>query len=398
MAKQAAPKSSIPVVPKRTDGYVTKIAPKTVFRTRQDIATWKAALRQAENMDAPKRTKLHLLYKDISLDALLSSQLHNRRSITVSAPFALRKGDTPDEQTTAMVASLPWFAQLIGHIVDSEAFGTTVIEFVTDKTGVLRPVLLPRQNIIPESGLLLFDETATTGIPFRDAKEYGTWLLEFGEPSNLGTLNKAVPHVLFKRFAQSCWSELCEIYGIPPRVMKTNTQDAAMLTRAEQMMTDMGAAAWFIIDETETFEFAKGASTTGDVYGNLIALCNNEMSLLFSGAVIGQDTKNGNFSKETVSVEQLMRLAESDKRLVEGYMNTLVLPALFRIGLIPDGLVFAFLPQEDTEELYTRTIGFMQYLEPDLEWINLKFGTQFTGLKQSSGGTGANFQPDPKKK
>ncbi|WP_446662918.1 phage portal protein family protein, partial [Flavobacterium psychrophilum] len=34
-------------------------------------------------------------------------------------------------------------------------------------------------------------------------------------------LNKAVSHVLFKRFAQSCWSELCEIYGIPPRVLKT---------------------------------------------------------------------------------------------------------------------------------------------------------------------------------
>ena len=27
-----------------------------------------------------------------------------------------------------------------------------------------------------------------------------------------GLLNKAVPHVLFKKFAQSCWSELCEIY------------------------------------------------------------------------------------------------------------------------------------------------------------------------------------------
>lgn len=387
--------SALPVVAKRTDGYVTKIAPKTVFRTRQDIATWKNAIRQAENVDNPKRVKLQQLYKDITLDALLSSQLYNRKMITVSASFSLRKDDTVDEESTALCASLPWFGNLIGHIIDSQAFGTTVIEFITDKTGVLRPVLLPRQNIVPETGILLFDETATTGIDFRNAKEYGTWLLEFGSPDDLGILNKAVPHVLFKRFAQSCWSELCEIYGIPPRVMKTNTQDPAMLGRAEQMMMDMGAAAWFIIDETESFEFAKGASTTGDVYGNLIALCNNEMSLLFSGAVIGQDTKNGNYSKEAVSVEQLMRLAEGDKRLVEGYMNTSVLPALFRIGMLPDGLAFAFHPQENTQELYTRTIGFMQYLDPDLEWINKKFGTQFTGIKQA-GATGANFPPAPK--
>jgi hypothetical protein len=118
--------------------------------------------------------------------------------------------------------------------------------------------------------------------------------------------------------------------------------------------------------------------------------------MLLHGAIIGQDTKNGNESKEKVSVNQLLRLAESDKRLVEGYMNTTVLPALFRIGMLPDGLVFAFDPQEDTDELYTRTIGFMQYLEPDIEWINQKFGTQFTGINKT-GGSGANFQPAPKK-
>jgi len=130
--------------------------------------------------------------------------------------------------------------------------------------------------------------------------------------------------------------------------MKTNTQDPAMLDRAEMMMRDMGAAAWFIIDDSEEFEFATGAVTTGDVYNNLIKLCNNENSILIVGAIIGQDTKNGNESKEKVSVQQLMRLVESDKRLVEGYMNTVALPGLFKIGLLPEGLTFAYDPQEDT--------------------------------------------------
>ena len=72
--------------------------------------------------------------------------------------------------------------------------------------------------------------------------------MEFGSPRNYGLLNKAVPHALFKKFAHSCWSELCEIYGIPPRYIKTNTQDPEMLDRAEQMLRDMGSAAYFIID------------------------------------------------------------------------------------------------------------------------------------------------------
>lgn len=400
--KQRSLKATVPTQPtvaKRTDGYAAQIAPKSISRTRQDIATWKAALRQADNVDMPKRVLLHKLYKDIMLDALLSSQISNRRMISTAAPFSLNKGDTQDEVSTALLKSLPWFSDLIGHIFDTQLSGTALVEMVTDKNGVLAPVLLPKQNIIAEKGILLLDETATTGIDYRNAKEYGSWIMEFGRPDDFGILNKAVPHVLMKRFAQSCWSELCEIYGIPPRVMKTNTQDLAMLDRAEVMMRDMGAAAWFIIDDSEDFEFATGAATNGDVYSNLIRLCNNENSLLMSGAVIGQDTKNGNESKEKVSVEQLMRLAESDKRLVEGYMNTVVLPGLFKIGLLPDGLIFAFDPQEDTGELYTRTIGFLQYMDVDPEWVKLKFGIEVTGVKQSTaGGTGANFPTDPKKK
>ncbi len=399
--KAPVPTSAQPTVAKRTDGYAYKIAPKTISRTRQDIATMKSAWRQADNVDMPKRVLLQKLYKDIMLDALLSSQIANRRMISTSAPFTLKKGDAIDDVSTALLKSLPWFSDLIGHIWDTQMSGTALVEMVTDKNGVLMPVLIPKTNVIPEKGILLLDETATEGILYREAKEYGSWLMEFGKPDDWGLLMKAVPHVLMKRFAQSCWSELCEIYGIPPRVMKTNTQHPAMLDRAEMMMRDMGAAAWFIIDDSEQFEFATGAVTSGDVYNNLIKLCNNEDSILIVGAIIGQDTKNGNESKEKVSVEQLMRLAESDKRLVEAYMNIVVLPGFYKIGLLPDGLIFAYDPQEDTDDLYTHTVGFMQYLEPDIDWINEKFGVKFLGVKQTTppaGGTGSNFQPDPKKK
>ena len=397
-----APAPTQPTVAKRTDGYYAQIAPKTISRTRQDIAAMKTAWRQKDNVLMPKQVLLQKLYKDIMLDALLSSQIGNRRMISTSAPFSLNKGETLDEASTDLLKSLPWFSDLIGHIWDSQMTGTALVEMVTDKNGVLNPVLIPKTNIIPEKGILLLDETSFDGVLYREAKEYGSWLMEFGKPDDWGLLMKAVPHVLMKRFAQSCWSELCEIYGIPPRVMKTNTQNPAMLDRAEMMMRDMGAAAWFIIDDSEEFEFATGAVTTGDVYNNLIRLCNNENSILIVGAIIGQDTKNGNESKEKVSVEQLMRLAESDKRLVEGYMNTVVLPTLFKIGLLPDGLIFAYDQQENLDELYTRTIGFLEYYEIAPEFIKYKFWVDFIGARQATlppaGGTGGNFPPDPKKK
>jgi len=400
-----ATKTTTPRKKAGTDNsYFGRIKPKAISQTRNDIAVWKAARTQAQNIDNPRRAKLQNLYNDIMMDALLSSQIENRRMQTLQSSFSLSDASGKlNEEATALIKASTWFPVLISAIIDSNFYGPTLTELIPSYSpplegagggragggragggragGGLQIAVIPRNNIVPETGMLYWDETDSNGLPYREAKEYGTWLLEFGQPTNFGLLNKAVPHVLFKRFAQSCWSELCEIYGIPPRVMKTNTQDPAMLTRAEQMMRDMGAAAWFIIDETEAFEFAKGADTNGDVYNNLIRLCNNEMSLLISGAVIGQDTKNGNESKETISVEMLEILINADKRMVEGYMNTLVLPALQQIGMLKGELLFSFDPQEDVTMLWTMTKEVLPFMEVDPEWIKTKFGIEVTGTK-----------------
>ena len=88
-------------------------------------------------------------------------------------------------------------------------------------------------------------------------------------------------------------------------------------------------------DNTEEFEFANGVNTNCDVYNNLIHLCNNEISMLVSGAIIGQDTRNGNESKEKISISLLDRLVDADKRMAEMYMNSIVIPSWIRIGWIP---------------------------------------------------------------
>jgi len=373
------------------DGYYSRIVPKAFSQARNDIAMWKAAIRQAMLIDYPKRIKLQILYKDIILDSLLTSQIENRKMQTVGSAFTLKDSNgNVNEEVTDFLKSSRFFYDLVQCMLDSVYYGTTVVELNSNSNG-LQVLMLPRRNIMPEKGILVLDELDVEGIDYRTIREYGTWLLEFGNSSDFGLLNKAIPQVLFKRFAQSCWSELCEIYGIPPRVMKTNTQDPVMLSRAEQMMRDMGAASWFIIDETETFDFAKGTNTGGDVYNNLIHLCNNEMSLLISGALIGQDTKNGNESKETVSIGMYHNLVNSDKRMVEGYFNSIVLPALFRIGLIPDGLTFEYLPQEDIALLWGMTKDALQYLEVDPVWIKSKFGIEVTGLKKSQGQATLSF-------
>ena len=180
--------------------------------------------------------------------------------------------------------------------------------------------------------------------------------------------------MLFKRFAQSCWSELCEIYGIPPRYLKTNTQDPEMLARAETMMRDMGTAAWFVIDESEVFEFAQSANTNGDVYRNLINLCNTEISMLISGAVLGQNTVNGNRSKEESSMRLRDNLTAADRVMVENYCNSVIIPALVQIGYLPKGLTFTYDKEEDPEKLWKMVTEVLPYKDVPNDYLKSKFG------------------------
>ncbi|MDY3402072.1 DUF935 family protein [Riemerella anatipestifer] len=362
------------------------IVPKAMARTRSDVMVWKNALALAQNPENPKYFPYYNLVADMMLDAHATSQINNRKLKSISANFSIKKpnGEVHEELTRQLQKSA-WFSNIISHILDSQFFGYTLIELDRKEGESQEPTitLVPRQNVIPQKGIILKDYSDDKGIDYINAHEYGTWLLDFGNVGELGLINKAIPHILFSRFAQSCWSELCEIYGIPPRVMKTNTQDPAALRRAERMLIDMGAAAWFIIDETENFEFANtGQPASGEVYNGLINLCRENISLLFSGAMIGQDTKFGTQGKEKISQDMLQELVNADQTLVEQMMNTKVLPALYAIGVLPeDGLYLEYDQVDDIGELWTRTKEILPYKEVDDEWIKQKFGIEVTGTK-----------------
>lgn len=349
---------------------------RSLSTARQDIADWNAARRAATSPTTPRQYRLQDIYQNCTTDALLSSQIANRTEPTLAAPFELVGADGQvDDAATAALAALPIVTDIIQQIVLSEFYGYSLCEI--DTTGQQPElVVLPRQNVDIVNGEYLADVNDASGIRYRELREFGRFILEFNS-GHLGILNKTVPHVLFKKFAQSCWSELCEIYGIPPLVLKTNTQDPEMRDAARQMLEQLGASAKMLIDTTEELQFATSVVTNGDVYNNLIRLCNNEISLVVSGAIVGQDTVNGNYSKEQASIDILDRLIDSDRRMVEQYMNAAVLPALAAINLLPAAaasLRFRFAATEDADQLWQKVKDVLPYKDVDNKWLAEKFG------------------------
>lgn len=374
---------------KKGKSMVSEIVPKSISQTRKDIKDWQESLDLMQIADEPKYWPYYNLLREILRDLHLKSQVNNRILKSLSRPFVIKGANGEiDEDLTNELQNQTWVYQLNKRIVETVFFGHSLVEFdyeINKTTKEIKFVtkLVPRQNVDPKNGYLYKDYADDKKIEYRKAKEYGSWLIEFGdiEDNDFGLLNGCVPQVLMKRFAQSCNSELCEIYGIPPRVMKTNTQDRLMVTRAEKMMSDMGAAAWFIIDENEEFEFAKGVSTNGDVYTNLMKFCNNELSMGISGVVVGQDTKNGSNSKEQTSVEIKNDLVESDLTLIEQYWNTTIIPALQQLGVLSGEFTFAYEPTEDLEKLWKMVVEALPHYEIDPEWVKSKFGIEVTGTK-----------------
>lgn len=375
--------------PTKNGKRVLQHTPKAINMMRKDIKTWKAALSAYSNPENPKAYPLQQLFTRIMDDGLLTSQVENRLNKVFSVDFVLKNpnGAINDEQTKILVES-GVYRDLTKAALYAQYFGYNLIELNTykDADGMMRisNELIPRENIIVSQGRFYPDYTEDKFIEYRNIREYGTWLLEF-KSSEFPLLNKAVKHVLMKDFAQSCWGELCEIYGIPPRFMKTDTQNPTMLKRAEAMMRDMGAAAWMIIDEEESFEFAKGIETSGDVYKNLINLCNNEMSMLISGAIIAQDTVNGSRSKDESAQDVLWEKVMEDLVVSTDYWNKNIIPALRRIGLLTGELTIEYNVPEDLDALWTKVVAALPHYEIDPNWVKDKFGIEITGKKETGG-------------
>ena len=396
----AQPAADAPkTIDRRKDtGIIRRVIKRQESVTRKDIADWKRARQQATSSYEPKQVLLQNLFEEIMLDALMTSQISVLRiGKSQGAEFELKIKGKKDEDQTQKFKDSGLFEDLVELIIEAQFFNHSVIEF-TYEGDELSAELIPRTNISPEVGKFYPDTQGTETIDYRTLPEFKKWIIEvYPRKRDLGLLNKAVPYVLIKKFALSCWSELCEIFGIPPRVMKTNTTDGEMLERAETMMREIGSAAYFIIDTTEEFEFAQGVATNGDVYKSIISTCDQQLSLLNLAAVLGQDTENGNRSKEESSAKLMEAVIKADKRLIESTFNKKILPALAAIGYLKPGLRLEISKEIDLEKLWKMVHEASQNYDIDPKWIRDTFGIAVISKKTfdatpPAGNDGANAE------
>lgn len=365
-----------------TTSLIQRIAQKQASQTARDMQHWRKAKQEATRIECPKRVQLDDLVTDLLYDTHLSSQMELRRDRSLAKPFSILNQDgKPDEDTTELLNKSNAFGELLRITLETPFFGHSLIEILPDSERGFTVSLLPRRHVVPPLGLLLLDVSSDKGIYYREDKGYGSSIIEIGYTDDLGILFDCAPATIYKRYAMASWSEFCEIYGIPPRVLKINTDDSEAMQRASVMMREMGSANWAIVDKDEDLSFASGMSDNGAIFQQLISAAKEDISIKICGATLGQDTLHGNRSKEETGIELLEAKCRSDRRMVERVMNATILPALASLGIIPDELSFSYPQEEDREALWQRTLALMPYYNMDEEWLRNTFGIEITDAK-----------------
>ena len=173
-----------------------QVVKKSILQIRRDIEDWKWSKHLALAPIEPKVYFLQDVFNDIAGDALLTSQLNNRREQTISAPFELVTQDgKPDDKITGIIQDIPIVTDVLGHIWDSEWYGCSVIDFSV-KNGFKNVELVNRRNIVAATGRFYPDTSLGNYIEYRNVSEFGNWILEF-DSGGIGLLDKVVPHILF---------------------------------------------------------------------------------------------------------------------------------------------------------------------------------------------------------
>lgn len=350
----------------------------TLYRITSDLSTFKNALQFAENIMYPNRLELYRLYKDVMLDAHLSSAINARKSYTLSTEYIVIDSKGEEVEPLSEMLRTKWFYDFVNLSLDSQYFGFSLIEFgdrIDDEFVSID--LVPRQYVKPEFQIVVPTTSAIEGVSYLEPP-YSNWCIGVGERTNLGILAKAAPLVLWKRGAITSYAEYTEMFGVPMRIMKTNAYDPDTRAMAENFMRNLGNSAYAIIgtDEEVNVIQAKNAAGSEAVFNGLIDKMDQQISKLILGGVGILDEKSFVGSTK-VQQDNFEMICQADKVFIENVFKYQLVPFLIKQGFPLKGCKI-IAKQDDIltlEEQFKIDSKLLDYYEIPAEYFNKKYGT-----------------------
>ena len=332
---------------KRIQKMVLELHRTTDALTRKDIQDWRSAWQLAINVDSPNRKTLYDIYRDAEIDLHLSGCIEQRKGFVLSRSFKLVDADGNENEEACHLLEQTWFKQLLKYALDSIYWGHSLIELgdiTTDGDGCptfSEVKLIPRKHVIPEYGRVISDlgQDWTSGVDYRQPP-FTDWLIEAGQPDDLGLLLKAATQTIPKKNMLSFWDTFGEIFGMPMRIAKTTSRDPNEQAKLLNMLSKAGTQLAMVAGMETEIEFVEsGKGDAYNVYDKRIDRANSELSKLIIGQTMTIED-GSSLSQSETHLEVFENLVKSDRDMLRDIVNNQLLPRMVKHGFPVKGLRF----------------------------------------------------------
>lgn len=276
------------------------------------------------------------------------------------------------------------FEKIIRGIVDSRAYGYTLIEVMDDLmevngTKMLKEVnIIERRNVLPnQSRVVQRQGIWAPGWDLESEKYKRNYILI--NTGGLGYFANLVPIVLAKKFTLSNYIGFAHTYGQPIIHGKTpndNDQDKKKLASDIAKSAEKRVVVTGMDDTIDVKTFT--VSNSERVFTGLINLTNQEVSNL----VLGSESMAGEtqaYAGSAKTHEDIYRSRiKKNRKYVENVMNEQVIPVLQAMGFISEGVYFKYSNQIEisTENKVKLFDMLTEKYEVDAETIDKEFGVR----------------------
>jgi Protein of unknown function (DUF935) len=316
---------------------INKLTISQLNRTPVDIGSWSTAVRGAESITHSRRKQLYELYHNAMSDGWLKELVKRRiRAITnIDCSFVKADG-TVDKKFNKQFKKL-WFKRLLEFGMEAMFYGHSLIEFEFDNVTktIQKTVLIPRQNVSPEFGVIManYGDYQNNVWNFRE-EPYRRYMIEHNAKDELGILLQATLYVLLKRGNMGDWATFNEMFGSPIRTYKYNPQFPESRVEAENSAKAAGNAAYIVLPEGVEFALHNGNSSGQTAtYKDLRDAMNEELSISIVGQTltVAQGNKGARSLGEVHQAVQ-EEMHKEDRKEITFWLNEMVLPILRNYG------------------------------------------------------------------
>lgn len=349
---------------KRNDKNLNSFTSRTgLNRIRQDVSTWRDAMREAEAGQFPHRVKMQRLFVDTVLNGHVSACIEKRKNLTLLRDIEVYNPDESENEELEALFETEWFRQFMSYALDAIFYGYSLVSLGDIINGQYSKIdVIKRWYISPDRQNVTIHQYNLSGYEFLKPP-YDLWHVWCTTPSENGMSNvgygllyKVAVYEIINRAMLGFNADAAELYGQPIRVGTTTKTDEGERAEFASMLSQMGSSGWIVKDQLDSIEILQNTmgSTGFNIYADLEKRNEAKISKIILGHADALDSTPGKLGSDAngAAITALREIQTNDGKYIENIVNGLLIPKMRQVGFaIPEGVYFKFEDNEDQEAM-----------------------------------------------